>query len=45
MEKPLIVVKNAATLAGLDSEAIKAVKNHLTISNPLFEKKNRIRTY
>ena len=39
MEKPLIIIKNSATLLGLDTEAIGVIKKHLTISNPLFEKK------
>lgn len=39
MKKPLIIVKNEATVCGLSNELEKIVKKYLTISNPLFEKR------
>ena len=39
MKKPLIVVKNEATICGLSRELTNLVKKYLTISNPLFEKR------
>ena len=39
MKDILIIVKNEATILGLPKEDVKLVKDYLTISNPLFEKK------
>ena len=39
MKNILIIVKNNAHLCGLDEDVCQYVKNFLTISNPLFEKK------
>lgn len=39
MSQILIIVKNKATILGLPNEAFPPIKRHLTISNPLFEKK------
>ena len=39
MKDILIIIKNEATIIGLPSDDIKLVKEYLTVSNPLFEKK------